>query len=311
MTLALRRYTAADAALWNDVVARSRNGTFLFDRQYMDYHAHRFEDHSLVLESDGEALAVLPAHRRGAELVSHGGLTYGGFVVGPRVTLSTIRHAFDLLAGSMSEQGLSRLIYKTIPAIYHVEPSQEDLHALFLAGAAVIRRDVLVVIDNAQRGRIQERRSRSLKKAIREGLAVTQSADYTAFWNLLRENLDSKYKTEPVHSEAELVLLAGRFPSQISLVACHDGDRLVAGVVTYLSSRVLHLQYIASSEEGRSRGALDAVIEYCIARWSGVRYFDFGAVTESDGRYVNAGLVEFKEGFGGRTVVHDHYRLDL
>lgn len=311
MMLALRRYALADAGPWNEFVRGSRNGTFLFDRQYMDYHADRFDDHSLIVEAGGDIVALLPAHVLDRDLVSHGGLTYGGFIAGARMTLSAMQHAFELLTRYMAEQRLTRLVYKTIPSIYHVEPSEEDRHALFLLGASVVRRDVLITIDNTNRGRVQERRQRALKKAGREGLSVRQSDDYGAFWILLNENLQSKYKTAPVHSEAELVLLAGRFPSNIALIACYDGDRMVAGVVAYVTSRVLHLQYIASSDEGRSRGALDAVIEHCIARWSALRFFDFGAVTEQDGRYVNAGLAEFKEGFGGRTIVHDHYQLEV
>ena len=38
------RYTADKADEWNQFVAQSKNGTFLFDRRYMDYHAERFED---------------------------------------------------------------------------------------------------------------------------------------------------------------------------------------------------------------------------------------------------------------------------
>ncbi|HUR80134.1 MAG TPA: GNAT family N-acetyltransferase, partial [Thermoanaerobaculia bacterium] len=75
------RFTPDDAPAWNEFVRASRNGTFLFDRGYMDYHADRFEDRSLLFfDSADRLVAVLPAHRRGTELISHGGLTYGGFV---------------------------------------------------------------------------------------------------------------------------------------------------------------------------------------------------------------------------------------
>ena len=42
------RYTADKEAEWNAFVAQSKNGTFLFDRGYMDYHSDRFTDHSLM-----------------------------------------------------------------------------------------------------------------------------------------------------------------------------------------------------------------------------------------------------------------------
>lgn len=40
-------------------------------------------------------------------------------------------------------------------------------------------------------------------------------------------------------------------------------------------------------------------------------YLDFGISNENDGRYLNLGLIEQKEGFGARTVVHDFYRLTV
>lgn len=44
----IRRYTDSDSAAWNDFVKKSRQGTFLFDRNYMDYHKDRFKDYSFM-----------------------------------------------------------------------------------------------------------------------------------------------------------------------------------------------------------------------------------------------------------------------
>lgn len=43
----IHRYTAAYHRDWNDFVSESSNGTFLFLREYMEYHADRFTDYSL------------------------------------------------------------------------------------------------------------------------------------------------------------------------------------------------------------------------------------------------------------------------
>jgi hypothetical protein len=40
-------------------------------------------------------------------------------------------------------------------------------------------------------------------------------------------------------------------------------------------------------------------------------YLDFGTSDEQSGWRLNQGLVEQKEGFGARAVVHDHYAIDL
>lgn len=42
-------FTPDDHADWDDLVRRSRNGVFLFERAYMDYHADRFSDASVIV----------------------------------------------------------------------------------------------------------------------------------------------------------------------------------------------------------------------------------------------------------------------
>jgi hypothetical protein len=53
---------------------------------------------------------------------------------------------------------------KTIPSIYHTEPSEEIQYALFLAQASLIRRDTLSVIDLSQVNRLAKGRKAVLKK---------------------------------------------------------------------------------------------------------------------------------------------------
>jgi hypothetical protein len=132
------RYGPEHERMWNDFVAASRNGTFLFDRRYMDYHGDRFPDHSLILLGDDDGvIALLPSHVHDAKLMSHGGLTYGGFVVGARATLLSLQRCFDVVADYLRANALSGLVYKTVPHIYHRQPAEEDRHALFLRHARI------------------------------------------------------------------------------------------------------------------------------------------------------------------------------
>lgn len=82
----IHRYTAAYHRDWNDFVSESSNGTFLFLREYMEYHADRFTDYSLLVYDGNKLLALLPANRSGDVLYSHAGLTYGGLIVTARNT---------------------------------------------------------------------------------------------------------------------------------------------------------------------------------------------------------------------------------
>ena len=45
----IQQYKPDCIQVWNQYVHNSKNGTFLFDRNYMDYHSERFQDFSLMI----------------------------------------------------------------------------------------------------------------------------------------------------------------------------------------------------------------------------------------------------------------------
>jgi hypothetical protein len=307
------RYTSADRDLWDVFLRESKNGTFLLQRAYMDYHSDRFVDHSLLFHNEKEQLiAVLPANERDDVLQSHGGLTYGGVICSESMTTPAMLTVFDALLDYLRANGLQRLIYKTIPHIYHRYPAEEDRYALFRVDARLYRRDVLSVIHSDARLPFQKRRARKVAQAQKLGLVVESSSDLAAFWSILEANLLAAHSVKPVHSLDEIRLLSNSFPSEIRLHVCKENDELVAGVVMFNSTQVAHVQYISSSERGREIGALDLLFATLIERdYATQPYFDFGISNESDGRELNVGLIEQKEGFGARAVTHDYYELDV
>lgn len=304
-----------DADEWNRMAATARNGSFLFDRGYMDYHADRFVDASLMIRRDGELLALLPADRRGDTLNSHGGLTYGGFVFDHRMTAPLMLEVFDRVAARLRAQGVARWLYKPSPTIYHRAPAQEDLYALFRNGARLWRRDVVSVVDMYDPAALprQERRRRGARKAEKAGVVAGPSDDWAGFWAVLENRLGEKYGRRPVHTLAEIRLLAGRFPDRIRLYAATSpAGEVLAGVVCYDVGPVLHAQYISATEAGRTAGAQDLLFRHLIDEAAqGRRWFSFGVSNEDDGRHLNVGLVEYKESFGARSVAQDFYELVL
>lgn len=307
-------YTAAQDREWNDFVRTSKNGTFLFDRRYMDYHRDRFVDASLMVRDDrGRLLAMLPASRHERVLVSHGGLTYGGFVSGARMTTRRMLEVFDSSLEHVRNDGIERLIYKCVPHIYHSLPAEEDAYALFVNDARLIRRDVSSAIDTRRPPpRLRRGREGVLQHARRAGLRAESTDRFEAFWPVLERNLAERHGRKPVHTLEEIIYLAERFPENILLFACTAGGDVLAGTVVYLSANVCHTQYNGASAEGRRRGALDVVLAEVIERFSPThRVIDFGISTDRDGRHLNEGLIEYKEGFGARAVSYDFYELRL
>jgi hypothetical protein len=112
----VRRYIAADQPAWDGFVATSKNGVFLFERGYMDYHADRFSDHSLLVYDDKDGLiALLPANRCDDSLISHGGLTYGGLITDERMKTPRMLAVFDDMRTYCADQRISEIVYKAIP----------------------------------------------------------------------------------------------------------------------------------------------------------------------------------------------------
>lgn len=310
--LEVRPYRPELSDVWDRFVENSRNGTFQLQRPYMEYHADRFQDHSLVVSSGEKILTLLPANRVDSSLHSHAGLSYGGFIVDRQVTAPLMLEIFDCVAEHLQHDGISRLIYKPVPHIYHAMPAEEDLYALFRRDAILQGRLMLTVVDMGNRFPFQERRKRGINKAASAGITISESGAWREFWDLLSDHLKQKFDTVPVHSLEEILLLQSRFPRKIRLFEAYKGRDLVAGTVIYETERVAHVQYVASNDNGRSTGALDLLFATLLDQiFARKRYFDFGSSNEDHGRVLNAGLIDQKCGFGGRGVVQDIYEIRI
>jgi hypothetical protein len=306
-------YNSSFKSAWDDFVRGSKNGTFLFFRDYMDYHRDRFTDNSLLVFDDKEKLlALLPANKKENELTSHGGLSYGGFVTDERMKADLMLEVFRLALASLKEAGFTRWIYKTVPHIFHRLPAEEDLYALFRVDAVLFRRDVSSAVQLSSKLPFQERRSRAVKKAANKNVSCRISTDYASYWRILEENLTSAHNLKPVHSLPEIEMLRDSFPDNIKLFAAFLDDEMIAGTLIYETGQAAHAQYIASSAEGRSSGALDLLFHFLLTEtYAETPFFNFGISTENQGRFLNSGLIDFKEGFGGRAIVYDAYKIDV
>jgi hypothetical protein len=316
--LTVAAYSGADEEAWEELVAAAPMGTLLHTRRFLGYHGDRFEDASLVLrDDDGRAAGLLPAAvdpDDSSRVASHPGVTFGGVVHDGALAGERMIEALSVAARHLRERGFERLGYAAVPWIYQRRPSGDDLYALFRLGASRARCDLSCAIDLEEGRRPSSRRRRGLARARRSGVEVAWGADrLDELWPVVEANLASRHGARPVHSVAEMGLLAELFPDEIAVALARlDGDP-VAGVVLFHSARVVHAQYIASTEAGNDAAALDLVFHECIerARARGARFFDFGTSNREGGRVLNEGLYEFKRGFGGGGVAYERYELDL
>lgn len=320
----IRRYCPSDRADWDRFIAASRNGTFLFLRGFMDYHADRFTDHSLIITDEKGWVAVLPANSTTeATFHSHQGLTYGGFVLAPRIGAGTVMALFDMVQNYLRHEGFREWHYKQVPYIYHRQPSEDDEYALWRIGARLEVCNLATAIDlrSPLPATLEERRGRGQRRAIKCGYRVrelTDTAELATYWPIIEDNLRSCHDTAPVHTCQEMQMLMGRFPLNIRCWVADGGEghTTPSGIfLLFEDQMVTHSQYPHATAEAKQNGVMDLLILHVIDIYRqqrpDIRYFDFGISNEQAGRFLNEGLQAQKEGFGARGVTYRQWEVPV
>ena len=301
--------------VWDEFVESSKNGTFLFNRDFMDYHSDRFKDYSLMIYRKGKPYCLFPACIIGNFIYSHAGLTYGGLIMSSSSTAEGILQAMEQMTIEMRNKGIEKIIYSPVPHIYHLMPSEEDIYSLFRLEAKLITRNISSAILLKNDPPFYKDRKSALKKALKNGIEVKQSQDFKTYWSILESNLTSKYNASPVHSLDEILQLAGLFPENIKLWCAFKDTEMIAGAVCFYTHKVVHTQYISANETGKKMGAVDLIIYELIEtlkkETGSIKYFDLGTSNGQNGMFLNTSLIYQKEGFGGRGICYDTYELEL
>lgn len=297
---------------WNDFVEKSKNGTFLINRNFMDYHSDRFIDHSLMFYNEkDELMAILPANISNNCLYSHQGLTYGGLIMGYNLKSSQVLMIFNKIIDYCKTSNIPKIYYKPIPYIYHKYPSQEDLYALSVNNFILHRRDISTTISSKNMISFSKGKKSSASKANRNNVEVKLCYEYENFFEIVSEVL-KKYNTKPTHTSDEIKNLADKFPKNIKLFGAFLANKLISGVLIFENSTTIHAQYISSNIVGRELGGVEVIIDYLINNYYiKFDFFDFGISNDPKNFTINEGLLAQKEMFGGRAVCYDHYFLNL
>ena len=311
MEYSIQQYSDIYHSKWNDFISKSKNGTFLFHRDFMEYHNDRFEDYSLMVFKEDKVVAVLPAHKSGNSIYSHFGLSYGGLIYTEKAKLADIINIFRDILKYLHMNAFEKLYTKLIPSIYHKFAADEFGYVLFVAGAALTRRDSLAVIDQSNRLPFSTLRKRTIKKGKDNSYSIKEEFDFSPFWQeVLGPNLQKKHNADPVHTIEEITLLQQRFPDNIKQFNVYKKNEIVAGTTVFVTDTVAHMQYISGKEAHNNLGALDFLYEYLINNFAHKRFFDLGISNETQGTQLNEGLMFWKEGFGARTITQDFYVVE-
>lgn len=306
------RYNDERRQDWDSLVSHSINGTFLHIRSYMDYHQHRYTDHSLMVEWAGELVCVMPAHDIGNILYSHQGLTFGGIIILPHLSTFQLYIIVAAILEYCLSRGYEELVVKPVPSIY-AKSSQGILeHAYFILGAELIGREFTSAISLPLDIRTWEHGKRwGMNKARNSDLRIEELFDFVDFWEMVLEpNLWTKFNAAPVHNVEEISKLAQNNKGCIRQFNVYKDDEILAGITIFETNQLARTQYISATPKGKKLHALDLLIYHlCTEVFMDKKFIDMGTSHELQGRKLKQNLLYWKESFGALHYSQDTFKI--
>ena len=308
-------YSEAEYHPWNSFVSSAKNATFLFHRDFMEYHKDRFTDFSLMIYKNQNLVAVLPANKVDGTLYSHQGLTYGGLVLSPDSDLVEIEEITSQVFRFIKYEGFYNLILKSFPDIYQKASSVELAYVLQKEKASIINQNLILAIDLRSDFKIHKSKLKRFRKCKKGGFQISEDLkEFQKFWTqLLIPRLQEKHQSTSVHSFPEILQLQSAFPDNIVQYNIYKDEELLAGITIFKSANVVKSQYGIASKTGERLGALDMLFVKLIDdfKLEGFSYFSMGTINDDSKIGYNVGMLKQKQEFGCQMFLQPVYQLDL
>ena len=303
------KYTTSNYNEWNNFVDIAKNSTFLFHRDFMEYHSDKFEDFSLLVYRDTRLIGLLPANKDKNTIYSHQGLSYGGFVIDAYLRFKDYLLAFKAIMVFLEKLEIKKFYFKCMPYIYNTTIGNEIGYVLSKVKAKQYILDSYYVIDNDKRYKPNRNRQRAINRANRRNLKYT-NLNIEDFWtSILIKNLQNRYNVKPVHALDEIISLKNNFPENIIFYGATFNDKLEAGVVMFITDNVAHFQYSSGTENRTENGALDFLFHEIIKLYRHKKYISFGSSSTDKSYKIDEGLAYWKESFGANLITQDSYTI--
>nr|WP_314896482.1 GNAT family N-acetyltransferase [uncultured Flavobacterium sp.] len=310
----VKQYQKSDYTNWNAFIGQAKNATFLFHRDFMEYHKDRFEDFSLMIFETEKLVAVLPANRVGDAVYSHQGLTYGGLVYSHKINGERVEGILDSLLNFFKENLIKSFYFKPIPLFYSSKGNAEMDFFVLKKGAFLDKKEMNLAINLVMPLAISKSKLKHFRKIEGLDLQLVEEARFESFWELVLEpRLLEKYNVKPVHTLQEITKLKENFPNNIKQYSVYYDDAIIAGVTIFETETVVRSQYGATSKKGEELRALDFLFISLIEKYKqeGKLFFDMGIVNDDNEKGYHAGLLKQKEELGCTVYSQDFYKMNL
>ncbi|CAM2769767.1 GNAT family N-acetyltransferase [Flavobacterium frigoris] len=310
----VKQYQGSDYANWNAFISKAKNATFLFHRDFMEYHSDRFQDYSLLVFEEDKLIAVLPANRVGETVYSHQGLTYGGVVYTSKINSEKVTDIIDAILSFFKEKRVRFFYFKPIPSFYTSGGNHEIDFFLLKKGAFLDKKEMNMAINLALPLTISKSKLKHLRKMEDPDLEIVEEDQLEAFWKLVLEpRLWEKYNAKPVHTIQEITKLKNNFLNNIKQFSVYYNNDIIAGITLFETDTVVKSQYGATTKKGEELRALDFLFITLIKKYKreGKLFFDMGIVNEDNEKGYHAGLLKQKEELGCSVYSQDFYKMNL
>jgi hypothetical protein len=309
----IRTYQPTDYETWNSFVKVAKNATFLFHRDFMEYHADRFTDYSLMIFDGIQLIAVIPGNKADNVFYSHQGLTYGGIVVKENLGGEKIEEILKATLIFLTNNCFSSFRIKSFPFFNDEMINQNLDYFLWKSDAKIYERNMNLVIDLKKEIKIAKSKRKKYAQNLSLPLEFVRETSFDAFWNnILTPRLWLKHQVKPVHSLEEITQLAIDFPENIIQYSVYLKGEILSGITIFKDKKSIKSQYGATSDLGEKYRALDFLyIKLMDLYMCEIDFFDLGTVNSDHGQVYFKGLLKQKEELGATTFIHDYYEIKL
>ncbi|WP_298761899.1 GNAT family N-acetyltransferase [uncultured Psychroserpens sp.] len=300
-------------SLWDDFIESSKNATFLFERDFIDYHKERFDDFSLLIFDNDELLAVFPANLSNDVVYSHQGLTYGGLIFKDTLNTNQKDEIRTAIISYIKAHKVKSLIIKPLPEFYYSKT--EGISNFWESHSNVIKQHLILAIDYNSDFKIHKTKLKRFNKLKSNGFIIKESPEeLSVFWNeILVNRLNEKYNAKPVHSLSEIERLKRAFKEEILQYNIYRNGEVLAGITIFKKGDVVKSQYGIASAIGEKLNALDMLFVYLIYlfRDEGFNYFSMGTVNDNSELGYSEGMLKQKQELGCRIFTQDIWKVDI
>ncbi len=304
------KYNIEHKAQWDAFVKQSDNFSFLFYRDYMEYHSDRFTDLSLMLFEKGKLKCLLPANSANGIFYSHQGLTFGSMIHEPHLTYEKADLYLTHFISFLSEKDITQMLVKSQPFFYTSSLNQIQYYLFSHHQLQQEKPEIGAFIHCANhefpKSSIEKRKLRLADFYVDEDNSLDE------FWRILEENLKQQHGSKPVHTKEEIKNLVKLFPDNIKLFTIRNvaTKKIDAGTLLFDNGSVVKMQYIATSNDGRANRAIHAMYYLFISQYKKTKtYIDMGTCMTDDD--VNTSLLYLKQRFGAEVYNTERFTLAI